>query len=427
MTIVSFREKLNTVCGITQQQGREALTDQGYTELVHLKRLADADIRYLVREVNRLPPVTVGQQQIKPTVPFSAIKTLRAARAWVIKRERLGTTIADINDDDFTQEELSRMLTRLDYEDKFKVNQPEPPELPTKFVGFGDKWRAFGEGFVGHLEVARGVMNIPLVYVVRETEVPTDEQRAADYHTTDAKLVALVTLSGDEYKQDSARVWDLLRPLVYGTSAWSYVKRYDRRKDGRKAFRTLLARGDGEVALDARRVKADEIIATAKYTGEGRRFTVSSLINLLQNAFSEREICGESLSEKRKVEILAKALQHDRLRHIRTTLISNPEYRNDFQRAYTFVETMEQYDSAGLFSKKGGHSSRNVSEVKAGKDGDIPYMSNKEWWDLDPAERLRIQQAREKARGGKGKNGSKKKKSNKGSKGSGDPFKEMKR
>jgi hypothetical protein len=120
----------------------------------------------------------------------------------------------------------------MDFEKQVATNKPEPPTLPDKFTSFGPKWRSFIEGLEGHLCAVRGCFNIPLIYVVREHLVPMDEDAAKIYEDSDAHLIALVQLEGDEYRQDNSRVWDILRPLVYDTPAWPYIKQYDKGCDG---------------------------------------------------------------------------------------------------------------------------------------------------------------------------------------------------
>jgi len=153
----------------------------------------------------------------------------------------------------FTVAEKDRVLERMDFEAQFLVNKPEPPALPSKFTTFGTKWHSFYEGFKGHLAVQHGCMEFPLIYVIQEhTDVMEAMRTVDDYDLSDARLIAIVVLEGDEYDQDNKQVWNLLCPLVYGTSTWSYVKSYDRMKNGWTAWRVLAARGEGEAALDMR-------------------------------------------------------------------------------------------------------------------------------------------------------------------------------
>jgi hypothetical protein len=148
----------------------------------------------------------------------------------------------------------------------------------------------------------RGCMNIPLSYVIREHDAPTQEMFAQQYAETDDRYVALFLHAGGDFQQDNKRVWDLLAPLLRGTAAWKYIKTLEPTKNGRRAFKTLMLRGGGKAAVDARRVAAEMAIRKAQYTGKSKRFTIQSYINVLQSAYNDLEACGEPYTEKRKVE-----------------------------------------------------------------------------------------------------------------------------
>lgn len=402
----TFRQAL-TRCGIEQETARNTIVDQGYSSMAEFAQLSSDDIQTFVKEVNKMPAVTVGNNQVKPSIPFASIKKLRAMRKWAIERRLMGL---EVSHPAFTAAETARVMTRMDFEVQLEVNKAKPPPLPDKFVNFSGKWRPFYEGFKGHLAVARGCMNIPLLYVVREHSEVTAAMRDDTYTSSDERLMNLVVLTTDEYSQDNSRVWDLLRPLVYGTSAWNYVKQYDRSEDGRMAFRVLQRRGEGDAALDARRTKAEDVITTTKYTGRSKRYTLQHYTNTLQGAFTEMEECGEPVSERRKVDTYVKGMQADRLKAMKLSIMSNPTTRNDFMEAYTFVETMEQYDSA-LTSGTDGFD-RTISSVEqANGSVDTSRRSWAEWSKLSSEEKRRILDARESQKGkggggGKGKAGS---------------------
>jgi len=122
-------------------------------------------------------------------------------RWWMIEQCR---TSQDVVHATFTLAEKDRVLERMDFEAQFLVNKPEPPALPSKFTTFGTKWHSFYEGFKGHLVVQRGCMEIPLIYVIREHTDVTEAMRTADdYDSSDARLIAIVVLEGDEYDEDN--------------------------------------------------------------------------------------------------------------------------------------------------------------------------------------------------------------------------------
>jgi predicted Fe-S protein YdhL (DUF1289 family) len=313
---------------------------------------------------------------------------LQAMRRWTIERKRLGKAVVH---NAMTADELTRILERMEEEEQFALIKATPPPLPDKFVSFGPKWRAFAEGFKGHCAVIRGCMNIPLLYILRDHTVVTDAMEAAEYATSDKRLMNLVALDGKEYRMDNIRVWELLRPLVHETPAWNYIKQYDETQNGRMAFLVLQTRGEGEAAVDARRTAAEETIQKAKYDGKSKRFTLQSYINLLQGAFAELETCGPeyAYSEKQKVSVFTKGIVSEEYAATKHSIYQNPETRNDFQKCYAFVETMEQFKPSYAGS---AHFDRNVSEV--GKGVDSTYRSPSQWQALSKEERQAIMSAR---------------------------------
>ena len=362
--------------------------------MLEFAQLSPTGIEYFVKAVNKLPaaPPVGGEAQERPSIPFASVKKLKAMRWWTIECQRTGLDVVHGN---FTPAELNRVLARLDYEAHLAVNKPDVPELTEKFVSFGTKWRVFSEHFKGHCEAQRGCMDIPLAYVLRDHTDVTDEIRAEEYDDSDSRLMNIVLLAGDEYRQDNIRVWNLLRPLVYGTAAWDYVKHFDRPKDGRAAFQTLERRGEGDAAIDARRTKAEQIIAKAQYTGTSKRFTLQNYINLLQGAFTELLECGDPYTERKKVDVFVKGLIASRFAVTRQAIIQNPTTREDFQAAYAFVETMEQYNTSGLTAKNEGFD-RHVSSITKKGRVDTGYRSPKEWNKLSKEERAKVIEARNK-------------------------------
>jgi hypothetical protein len=358
-------------------------------------RLSEDDVERFVKTVNKLPAVGVGAAAAVPHIPFGSIKNLKSMRRYAVDCRCLGLRLVH---NQFDLATMNALNARMDFEAQLKVNEVKPPPLPEKFVSF-TKWRTFSEGFSGHCSVLRGCMNIPLSYLLREHDTPDDEMRAETYENSDARYSALVLFNGDEYSHDNIRLYDILRPLIYNTAAWDYVKHLDKAKNGRKAFQTLSRRGEGDAARSARRSAAEDILLKAQYTGKSKRFTLQSYINLLQGAFTDLSECGEPYSEEKKVEVFVRGLVSDRMHTYRTSIIQNDRTRLDFQEAYAFVETMEGFNA--VVSKSDGFD-RNISSVEVGKKKDDgAFRSKEEWNKLSFADRKRIQSLRDKAKANK--------------------------
>lgn len=393
-------------CGLVQGVARDAVVGQGYESMLGFRALTEDDIDHFVKAVNKLPQPAVGQP--RPQINFASIKKLKAMRNWTVERERIGLPLVH---DEFTDEESQRILARMDEEAQFSVNKPVAPPLPEKFTSFGPKWREFSEGLKGHCGSVRGCMNIPLAYLLREVDPPTPEMLAAVYDTTDERLMALVRLAGPEYQQDNKRLWELMCPLIRGTAAWEYVKNFERTSDGRRAFRVLQLRGEGEAAIDARRTKAEATLAKAQYTGKSKRFTLQSYINLLQGAFNDLEECGDPYGERKKVDTFIKGLVADRFAVVRATIMGDPLKRGDFQLAYGYVETMENLRSTT--EGTGDGFDRNVSAVgvdankKGGGKKNVAYIPPAEWAKMSAEERKKVQSERDRKKNKKTKKGPK--------------------
>jgi len=390
MDLASFRQAL-TRCGIAQALARNAVFAQGYNNMeVFAHYLAnDRSVADFVKSVNKLP---ANQDGDRPSIPFASIRLLQAMRHWTIERQRCGLPIVH---NELTQEELERILERMEEVESIAEMKPVPPPLPDKFTSFGKNWRVFSGGFKGHCAVVRGTMNIPLAYLLRDHAVVTPEHRVADYSTADERLMAIVSLQGRDYKKDNSLVWQLLRPLVLETAAWNYVKQYDTAQDGRSAFLALQTRGEGEAAVDARRAAAEETIQKAQYTGKSKRFSIQHYINLLQGAFTELESIGEgeyALTEKQKVSIFTKGLVAEEYAATKHSIYQNESTRSDFQKCYAFVETMEQFKPSYATTSS---FDRNISETGSSKkEIDKGYRSPAQWAALSKEEREKILSAR---------------------------------
>jgi hypothetical protein len=210
---VTFRQALNR-CGFVNNATTDGITEQGYDTMLAFARMTNKGVAEFVKTINK---IFERATPVVATIPHASIEKLQAMRLWTLERLRMGQNVIHA---DFTAAEMTRLIARLDEEALLLVNKPEAPPLPEKFTSFGPKWRVFAEGFEGHCAAVRGCMNIPLAYVIREHEVPTQDMYAQQYVKTDDRYIALFLHAGGEFQQDTERVWDLLAPLVRGTAAW---------------------------------------------------------------------------------------------------------------------------------------------------------------------------------------------------------------
>jgi hypothetical protein len=333
---VAFQGILQGICGITQSAALEAFYEEGYMSLSMFLELDDAGILAWHKHSTRLK---VGDVQVK--IPMAAVKRLRILSLWGKWRIRCGFPVTCAA---YDQEAVRFWTDRYDFEATLSTNKPDAPSPPPKFSSFDTRFRSFSEGFMGVMNTIRGSLNIPLAYVFRDFERHTQDMVAECITrggSSDELLSIQVLLTTPEFRADNARAWDHLRPLVFDSPAWDYVKAYDRPKNARAAFKTLLVRGEGSAAMDARRAAANALLDVAQLTSKNG-WTVNKYINTLVKAYSELEACGVPKTEKEKVDRFVQGIRDERYSELKGLIIHQATANPDFQEAYTFLERMHQ-------------------------------------------------------------------------------------
>jgi hypothetical protein len=155
-------------------------------------------------------------------------------------------------------------------------------QKPDKLAELG-KWTRFWELLSTYLGRVKGAALIPLTYLVREHEVMPEIQNA-DYGSIQEQLIATTALSGPHFELDNQALYDELKPLVVDGPGWSFIKKYDKKKQGRKAVLALKMQAEGTSAKISRKAAVYASIASSSYNGPCKGFTFLSYITLHQAA-----------------------------------------------------------------------------------------------------------------------------------------------
>ena len=100
--------------------------------------------------------------------------------------------------------------------------------------------------------------------MIRDKDEVSDEDKARnDWDSVDDDLISTSILEGDAYSRDNKRVVDLLKPFVMEGPGWPFVQPFNKKRDGRAAFKALKAQAEGRSAIATRKAKAYAMIATA--------------------------------------------------------------------------------------------------------------------------------------------------------------------
>lgn len=106
----------------------------------------------------------------------------------------------------------------------------------------GDNWASFKTKLITLLKNIVGVRDVTLDYIFREDDGSQAhglvEETAPDL-SDNAIFSKELTLTGPDFKADSARVFNLMAGYLIDTPAWNHIKKHESKGDGRKAWQAL--------------------------------------------------------------------------------------------------------------------------------------------------------------------------------------------
>ena len=128
----------------------------------------------------------------------------------------------------------------IHYEDNQRHEEGEAvePEKPGDLTDL-DKQEVWFERFDTYCSNIQGATKFPIKYVYWEQEVPDLQDLAGSWDNHDDLLIACTLLQGNWFNADNKRIYDELKALCLGKSstpvAWTFIKTFDRQRDGRSA------------------------------------------------------------------------------------------------------------------------------------------------------------------------------------------------
>ena len=184
---------------------------------------------------------------------------------------------------------------------------------------------------------------IPLAYVIRTDEDPAGDP-AAGWTSKADELIgrAPIRVGGNpvpNFLADNIKVWELLSGLTRKHTCWTYVKPFQRARDGRGAFLALRNHYLGPNNVDNMASLAEKKLAMTTYTGERHRWTFEKYVMLHKDQHSILEGLTEhgyvGIDERSKVRYLLDGIKTDDLNVIKGQILATATLRNDFDACVT--------------------------------------------------------------------------------------------
>lgn len=245
---------------------------------------------------------------------FFRTKELQGLMHWVQDMKRMSR---DPSEQLLTPMELALAAANNDIRKNLADNMETASKAadPGKLRNTTD-WYTWSQGFINYLSTIPGCTGIPLSYIVREFDDPTEAEDDTDYLTT---LVNRAPLTGTVYVADRRQVHQLLTGKVLGETAEEWIRDHKNKQNGRIDFQALQIHFEGEGNVSRRISQAEALHKSLIYKQE-RSMKFSVFLNKLQMMFQIYKQEGEEKPESAKVRFLLDRVQAPHLSQAVTNL-----------------------------------------------------------------------------------------------------------
>ena len=89
----------------------------------------------------------------------------------------------------------------------------------------------------------------------------------ADYVMNDDHYYAITVLEGAHYREDNKHVYEELQSLTIDGPGWTFIKNFQRARNGHAVILALKAQSKGWSATEMRKQEAYAMLALARYAG----------------------------------------------------------------------------------------------------------------------------------------------------------------
>jgi hypothetical protein len=392
---VTFRSALERI-GFNANT-RTALNENGFNEILDLISVQEEDLDRLPKHLESWrDAAALPAAQVR--IPFVSLQKLKAMRYWVLDQQTQGVEVPLAQD--FSNQVCSETLVRMkaDSDQKAATEDTEvrkPPKLSEL-----SKWTKWWELFTTYLGRVRGAALVPLTYLVREHMEVTEEIRTRVYPTAEDKRIATTALSGGHYVLDNRTLYDEFKPLVVDGPGWSFIKKFDKAKDGRRAVMALKTQAEGTSAKLTRKQAAYAKLASSTYLGPRKGFDFASYVTLHQDAHNELLDLDEPVAEAKKVTDFLKGIRDPGLNTGKDIVLGDPIKMDNFEECQQYLSSLvatktnqakAERHVASVSTRADGSGSSLVDKIKGGT------YTNEQFHALSVEEKARVQAYRDEA------------------------------
>jgi hypothetical protein len=120
----------------------------------------------------------------------------------------------------------------------------------------------------------------PLAYVICTDEIviPSAQDPSNNYGTIQEEMVARMPHTHVAFRKDNIKVWEIIRDSLHNTEAFNWIKRSERRRDGRSAYLALTTHYLGASKNETLRNQTNSRLMKTFYGGKKNKFDWSKFV-----------------------------------------------------------------------------------------------------------------------------------------------------
>ena len=230
------------------------------------------------------------------------------------------------------------------------------------------KWSLFKTSMIEYFSRIKGKNGIPLSYVSR-TNLTNDFE--GTYESRVDKLIACTTLRGAKFSADNGTVFSLLIQHTTNTEGYSLVQQYERSRNGRSAWTSLLNHFEGSTFRERVAQDANNMLRSATYSGPRRSFSFSSYYDRHSQAHNKLRQAGKPMTVEQQIDTFVQGIQCATTQSIVVNLAGDIAARTSFESYYNAVASRLEL-SLSLTQTHSNRETRNVNEFASGKRKNAP-------------------------------------------------------
>jgi hypothetical protein len=207
---------------------------------------------------------------------------------------------------------------------------------------------------------------MPLTYVLRPDAEVTQKALDTGYDDIDTDLYHTARLDDDVFKTNNAKVYQLLKNVIFDGPGRYITKKNDTSMNGRASFLDIKRQAEGTAVPTTKKARAYKSIAAAT---SSQRYTFDKYLETHQKAHVTLADLGEPIAESKNVDDFLKGITDPRLTTNKQIIDSDQTKLNNFEACAQYLKTSvlrttirnpdNRHIAAFMMQNQGGDNSDN--------------------------------------------------------------------